>query len=347
MIEGLEPARGPDGRLTALRAEGQLRADEKDLRLESEQRTRVVGDKRSNLRHLRGPLENVALVDDDDNLLAPPADVLHEAPLGFGKRAIGRRDEEHQIGTRDELGGHRLVLANDGVGPRRVDDADFAEQIDRRFDDEEVGLPHCLFRLVAMLQHGDDGRCGGHPFCQQRLPDERVDERALAGIELSDDDKQEQLVELPDGLVERLLLVVSGVDARQRRAQPHEQGTLFAEQGVLFVGKHTCQHASLRCTNQTKRQSIRPHHASLSISAEVSAAVWMARRISGVNPGCRPDALAPYSTHLLPIAKHTLRRAWNGTSFEPARGPQITVSPNPLTSRFTIARTCRSRRAAS
>ena len=190
-----------------------------------------------------------ALVDDHDDLLAPSANVLHEAALGLGERAIGGGDEEHEIGARDELGRHRLVLADDRVGAGRVDDADFAEKIDGRLDDEQIGLPHGLLRLIAMLEHSNDGRRRRDPFLHQRLPDERVDECALAGVELAHNHEQEQFVELRNGLVEGLLLIVGGVDACERGAQPREQGPFFAEKGVLLVGEHTCQHMSVECTN--------------------------------------------------------------------------------------------------
>ena len=39
---------------------------------------------------------------------------------------------------------------------------------------------------------------GRDPFLQHRLADEGVDERALAGIELADDDEEKELVELAD-----------------------------------------------------------------------------------------------------------------------------------------------------
>ena len=89
----------------------------------------MLGDERANLRNRRRALENVDLVDDHDDLLAPRPNLFHEAPLGFGERAIGGRDEKDQIGPRDEVRRHHLVLADDGVGSRRIDDADFLEQI--------------------------------------------------------------------------------------------------------------------------------------------------------------------------------------------------------------------------
>ena len=66
-----------------------------------------------------------------------------------------------------------------------------------------------------------------------RLPSERVDERALPGVEFADDDEQEQLVELLDGLVERVLMFGCGVEPGERRAQAGEDAPLLLEQLIL------------------------------------------------------------------------------------------------------------------
>ena len=94
----------------------------------AEQRLRVLGDERAHLLAIFGALEHVDLVDDDDDLLAPVADGLEERALALGERPIGRRDEQHEVGLRHELAGQPLVLAEDRVGARRVDDVEIAEQ---------------------------------------------------------------------------------------------------------------------------------------------------------------------------------------------------------------------------
>ncbi len=63
-------------------------------------------------------VEDVDLVDDDDDLLAPAADLLEERALGLGERPVGGGHEQHQVGARHELGGDPLVLADDRVGAR-------------------------------------------------------------------------------------------------------------------------------------------------------------------------------------------------------------------------------------
>ena len=59
---------------------------------------------------------------------------------------------------------------------------------------------------------------------------------------LPNHDEQKELVELGDGLVEGLLLVGSGVEARQGRAQPHQKTTFFSKEGILRGRKYAGQH---------------------------------------------------------------------------------------------------------
>ena len=76
-------------------------------------------------------MQDVDFVDDDDDLLAPIADLFQESALALGERPVGRGDEEHQIGARHEAGRDEFVFANDGIRPGRIDDTHLAEQFDR------------------------------------------------------------------------------------------------------------------------------------------------------------------------------------------------------------------------
>jgi hypothetical protein len=55
------------------------------------------------------------------------------------------------------------------------------------------------------------------------LPGQRVDERALAGVELADHHEQKELVELTDRRGQRRLILGAGAEARQRVTQLREQ----------------------------------------------------------------------------------------------------------------------------
>ena len=55
--------------------------------------------------------ENVGLVDDHHDLLAPLANPLQKFAFTLGEGSIRRGHEDHQIGSRNEVGRNRLVSA--------------------------------------------------------------------------------------------------------------------------------------------------------------------------------------------------------------------------------------------
>ena len=63
----------------------------------------------------------------------------------------------------------------------------------------------------------------GDAFLEDALADERVDERALAGVELADDDEEEELVELDEGGPERGRVVWRRGDCRELGSEIGEQ----------------------------------------------------------------------------------------------------------------------------
>ena len=215
LFERFEPARRPHRRVALLCPQRQPRAHREDLGTEPEQRPGAVAHERRHLLDLALPFENVDLVDDDDDFLAPAPDLFEERPLGLGERAIGGRHEQHEIRARHELGGDRLVLTHDRVGPRGVDDVDLAEQRRRRGDDAKRRAADLLLDSLAVLEDVDLRGRRRDSFERHSAAHDRIDECALAGVELSDDDEEEQLVELLDRLLQRLLLVGSGIEADQ------------------------------------------------------------------------------------------------------------------------------------
>ena len=147
--ERLEAARRPQRRFSLLGLLRQPRAHRQHVGVESEQvpgaafLTNVSTSSSSD-----GRAEDVHLVDDDDDLLAPVADGGEEEPLRLGERPIGRGDEEDQVRAGHELGGEPLVLADDRVGAGRVDDVDVAQQLDRR------ASPRCETVWTGPTGHG-------------------------------------------------------------------------------------------------------------------------------------------------------------------------------------------------
>ena len=73
----------------------------------------------------------VDLVEHEDELLPPLADVLEELPLRLRQRPVDRRHEQDQVRARDEVLGDLLMPLHDGVRARRVDQRDVAQELDR------------------------------------------------------------------------------------------------------------------------------------------------------------------------------------------------------------------------
>ncbi len=96
---------------------------------------------------------------------------------------------------------------------------------------------------LAVLQHVDLRRRRRHAFLGDLAADQRVDEGALAGVELADDHQEEQLVELGDGRLERLLMLAGGVEPGERDAQAAEHRPLLAKQLILWRRQNLRQHA--------------------------------------------------------------------------------------------------------
>ena len=89
----------------------------------------------------------------------------------------------------------------------------------------------------AVLEQADAGGGGGDPFLEHAQPEERVDERALARVELAHDHEQEQLVELAERALEGVLVFRLHVEPGEHRAQVRQRLALFGEQGPLALGE--------------------------------------------------------------------------------------------------------------
>ncbi len=105
--------------------------DRKDLGGRAEQPHPVGTHPVEHLGDIAGRLQDVDLVDRHHDFLAPLADAFEEDALGFRERAIGRGDEEDEVGPRDIVGGQRLVAPVKRVGSGGVDEAQLAQEIHR------------------------------------------------------------------------------------------------------------------------------------------------------------------------------------------------------------------------
>jgi hypothetical protein len=81
-----------------------------------------------------------------------------------------------------------------------------------------------------------------NPFLEDGLAHQCVDEGALAGVELADDDHEEELVELADRCGERGLIIRGGAKLGERVAQRREQVARLSQLSFGVIVEHT-EHA--------------------------------------------------------------------------------------------------------
>ena len=99
---------------------------------------------------------------------------------------------------------------------------------------------------VAVLQHVNPRGGRRDAFVKDGLAGKRVDERALAGVELADHDEQEELVELPDRRGQRRLVLRAGAESRQRVAELAKQLPSIVQLSLELGGEYTLHQLSLR-----------------------------------------------------------------------------------------------------
>ena len=121
---------------------------------------------------------------------------MEEGALRLAEWPVRAGDEENEVAAGHEVLGQLLVLADDGVGAGRVDQIDFLQP-----GDGQAAHGHTLIsaRLLGGIAVADQNQFtgGGHDaFGQKFLPQQRVDDRALAGVEFTHHHHQEKLFEL-------------------------------------------------------------------------------------------------------------------------------------------------------
>ena len=193
----------------------------------------LVPHERDHLRQLRPGLQEVVLVEDEHDLLAPLPDRLEEGPLALGEGPVGRCDEQHQVRAGHELAGERLVLAQDGVRARRVHDARSRAGLggggrSPRCPSGRVLREH----LGAVLEdaHPRGGRRDA--FLENPRAQQRVDEGALARVELAHHDEQEGKRELLARSGERLARGVRNAEPLEARGDLGDEAARLVEEGL-------------------------------------------------------------------------------------------------------------------
>ncbi len=98
--------------------------------------------------------------------------------------------------------------------------------------------------LGAVLDEVDAGGGRGDPLFEDLAAEQGVDEGALAGVELAGDDEEEELVELPGGPLEGLLVLGRGVEPRQCLPESCHQPAVLGQQLLFLLFEDPPQHRS-------------------------------------------------------------------------------------------------------
>jgi hypothetical protein len=146
------------------------------------------------------------------------------------------------------------VAADDGVGARRVDDADLPKHIGGMSALEQIRLPELIGDLGGVTEYIDPIGGRGHAFGQHPLTEKRVNEARLSRVELPGNHQQKQPAQLLPRLIEAAKVVGGdiGPKALQCGSEPLQQllfpGTqlLFALRENAFAGQQLTNHHDLR-----------------------------------------------------------------------------------------------------
>ena len=136
------------------------------------------------------------------------------------------------------------MLAEDCIGTRRVDDVDFAERIHGGLDDVHVPARGDVSEGLAPREHLDSSGRGRGALFDQFLACQRVDEGALAGVELADDDDEKELVEAARRFRQGVLPSCLDVEPGEKPLQPGHRIAHFPQQGLMIRRQYAGQHAS-------------------------------------------------------------------------------------------------------
>ena len=205
----------------------QARADGKDRRRDSEQLVGVLAHEFQHLPLLRLRSQQFDLVDHDNDLFAPVPDLLQEGALRFAEWPVRAGDEEDKVAAGHEVFGQLLVVADDSIRAGRVDQIDLLQPGNGQAAHRHPTIRARLLGRIAMADQ--DQFAGGrhHAFGQIVAPQQRVDHRALAGIELAHHHHQEKLLQLGQRIADQPQVGVGRIQARQRHLQVAQQAALI------------------------------------------------------------------------------------------------------------------------
>src|SRR5581483_4720059 len=106
----------------------------KNFWLEAEQLFAIVPHEIDHFIKIVRLAQKINFIERDDNFFAPRANTL-----ALGEGAINGGDEQNEVAARDKLFGEPLMLAQNRIDSRRIDDADILQEV-RRVGNFQYGL---------------------------------------------------------------------------------------------------------------------------------------------------------------------------------------------------------------
>ncbi len=118
------------------------------------------------------------------------------------------------------------MLAQNRIGAGRIDDGDLAQECRRVVVDDDALTGRLLRPGLAVVQQMDPAGRRRNTLRHDRLADQRVDECRLAGVELTNDDQQEECLDLILRLLDQPQILIDILDLREvarQRLSLHQQ----------------------------------------------------------------------------------------------------------------------------
>ena len=220
----------------------QFGRDNKQLRLRAKNAGGILGNKRAHFLHRFLVLQDVGFVYHQHNLFAPGENPLQEKPFALSQRAVRGGGKQHQVAARHVFAGQDFVLADDGIRPRRIDDIQLLEHLQRVGKNGEP-LVHDLFPGLLTPAHQRHAGCGWrHAFFQHAFAQQGVNQGAFPGIKLAHYHNQKEFVQLARGFFQGVQAVLRQVK-RGKTAESFVQHFFFPLQVQhLVIAKQGLAH---------------------------------------------------------------------------------------------------------
>ena len=172
-----------------------------ELGFEIQQALNLIADEGNDFINCFSILKNVDFIDDHDDFFAPLTNVFQEFAFTLCEGTICRSDEDDHIAAGDELSHDGFMMAHDGICARCVNDVDLTQDLRWITHDAYVIADELRISWLAMFYDVYPIRRRCYTFFKESLSKQGVDERGFPAVKFTDDDEQEEFVELIESMM--------------------------------------------------------------------------------------------------------------------------------------------------